>query len=291
LPTWIGWYAHQLPAWFQKASCAIMFGIELGLPFFIWLGRRGRQLACAGFVFLMGLISLTGNYCFFNLLTVALCVLLLDDGTLCGLLRRTPVPDARPVRWRNWVFAPVAAAILLATVPMLFRACGVRVRWPRAVLLAYYKLHLDLDVFRSVNHYGLFAVMTTVRPEIIVEGSSDGIEWKPYEFKYKPGDVSRRPRFCAPHQPRLDWQMWFAALGTCQGNPWLINFCVRLLQNEPAVTALLARNPFPDRPPRYIRAVVYEYRFTTLAERRATGQWWKREPKGLYCPMLWTKPD
>jgi predicted DCC family thiol-disulfide oxidoreductase YuxK len=289
LPTWIGWYAHQLPAWFQKTSCAIMFGIELGLPFFIWLGRRARQVACAGFVFLMALISLTGNYCFFNLLTVALCVLLLDDRALCWLLGLKPVVGARPLQWRNWLFAPVALAILIATVPALFRSCGVRVRWPRPVLRAYYTLHQNLGVFRSVNSYGLFAVMTASRPEIILEGSADGVEWKPYEFRYKPGDVSRRPRFCWPHQPRVDWQMWFAALGSYDNNPWLINFCVRLLQNEPAVTRLLAHNPFPDRPPRYIRAVVYEYRFTSFAERRATGHWWKREPKGLYCPVLTTQ--
>ncbi len=303
LPTWVGWYAHQLPAWFQKASCAIMFGIELGLPFFIWLGRRARQVACAGFVFLMALISLTGNYCFFNLLTVALCVLLLDDRALRrisgeprsvladGAARTQRSASLQPARWRNWLFAPVAAAILIATVPMVFRSCGVRVRWPRPVLRAYYTLHQDFDVFRIINSYGLFAVMTTTRPEIIVEGSHDGLEWKAYEFKYKPGDLSRRPRFCWPHQPRLDWQMWFAALGSYRSNPWFINFCVRLLQNEPAVTALLAHNPFPDKPPRYIRATVYEYRFTSFAERRATGHWWKRELKGLYCPILSTKAD
>jgi hypothetical protein len=139
---------------------------------------------------------------------------------------------------------------------------------------------------RSVNSYGLFAVMTTTRPEIIVEGSNDRQTWLAYEFKHKPGDAQRRPGFVAPHQPRLDWQMWFAALGTYRENPWFINFCVRLLQGSPEVLALLERNPFPNRPPRYVRATVYEYRFTSAAERRATGAWWRREFKGEYCPVL-----
>jgi hypothetical protein len=140
--------------------------------------------------------------------------------------------------------------------------------------------------FRSVGGYGLFAIMTTSRPEIILEGSDDASTWKPYEFRWKPGDVMRRPRFVAPHQPRLDWQMWFAALGSYEQQPWFVPFCARLLEGEPSVTALLARNPFPQAPPRYLRAVVYDYRFTDAAERRATGAWWKREMKGLYVPVL-----
>jgi lipase maturation factor 1 len=294
LPTWIGWYAHQLPEWAQKFSCVVMFGIELGLPFLIWMGRRARQVACAGFVFLMVLISATGNYCYFNLLTVAMCALLLDDRALEWCSRASARRDtahramATP-RWRNWLFVPVALAILIATVPLVFRSCGVRIDWPRPVLRAFYSLHQDLGVLRSVNSYGLFAVMTKSRTEIVVEGSNDGLEWKAYEFKYKPGDPSRRPRFCWPHQPRVDWQMWFAALGTYERNPWFINFCARLREGEPAVTRLLAYNPFPDKPPRYIRALVYDYRFTNFAERRGTGHWWKRELKGLYCPILSAK--
>jgi hypothetical protein len=128
--------------------------------------------------------------------------------------------------------------------------------------------------------------MTTSRPEIIVEGSQDGETWLTYEFKYKPGDLKERPHFVEPHQPRLDWQMWFAALSSYENNPWFINFCVRLLQGSPEVLALLKINPFPDKPPRYIRAVVYDYHFTDFAERRAEGTWWQRELKGLYCPIL-----
>ena len=139
---------------------------------------------------------------------------------------------------------------------------------------------------RTVNSYGLFAVMTRTRPEIEVEGSDDGVTWRPYEFRWKPGDLKRRPAFVAPHQPRLDWQMWFAALGNYRGNPWFMNFLLRLLEGSPEVLGLLPENPFPDRPPRYIRAVLYEYHFTDPATRRKTGEWWRRERKGLYCPEI-----
>jgi hypothetical protein len=108
----------------------------------------------------------------------------------------------------------------------------------------------------------------------VVEGSDDGITWRAYEFRYKPGDVLRRPSQVAPHQPRLDWQMWFAALGDVRDNPWFVRFCLRLLEGSPSVLALLDRNPFPDAPPRYLRARLYDYRFSTPAERRETGAWW-----------------
>ena len=177
-------------------------------------------------------------------------------------------------------------AILLVTILQQFQVCRVRVNWPKPVIAAYLQTYQFIGPLRSVSTYGLFAVMTTSRPEIIVEGSNDGLDWRAYEFKYKPGDLTRRPQFVAPHQPRLDWQMWFAALGRYEHNPWFINFCVRLLQGQPDVLGLLETNPFPDAPPRYIRALVYEYHFTDLATRRATGQWWRRELKGPYCPIL-----
>jgi hypothetical protein len=143
-----------------------------------------------------------------------------------------------------------------------------------------------ISPLQSVNRYGLFAVMTTHRPEIIVEGSADGEIWKPYEFRWKPGDVLRRPRFVAPHQPRVDWQMWFAALESCGENQWLVNLLGRLLQGEPSVLRLLATNPFPAGPPRYIRTLLYEYRFTDRATRKATGAWWTRQLQGAYCPVV-----
>jgi len=233
---------------------------------------------------LQTMIAATGNYAFFNLLTVALCVLLLDDAVFPSPVRERAASEqlAARGRWPRFVLAPVAAVVLVASLVEFAGTLRLRLPWPGLAISAV-RAAIRL---RSVGNYGLFMVMTTSRPEILVEGSEDGAAWRPYEFRWKPGDVTRRPRFVAPHQPRLDWQMWFAALGTCEENPWFIAFLGRLLQGSPDVERLLLRNPFPNRPPRYIRAVLSEYRFTDSAERRSTGAWWKREEKGLYCPIL-----
>ncbi len=292
LPTWGGWYANQLPLWFQKTSCAAMFCIELGAPFLIFTPRRLRFCGGAAIAFLQILILLTGNYTFFNLLTLAFCLLLLDD---FALLKLTPLklrPALGPVtchlslathwRWPRAITVPLAGFVIILSLFQMGLMFGVRPGWlfPVAIVDEW------LTPFRSFNGYGLFAVMTTGRREIIVEGSDDGVNWLSYEFKYKPGDVNRRPVFVAPHQPRLDWQMWFAALGSYQQNPWFANFCQRLLQGSPKVLALLDKNPFPNHPPRHIRAEFYSYRFTNFADRRATGAWWKREFVGEYLPPI-----
>jgi predicted DCC family thiol-disulfide oxidoreductase YuxK len=286
LPTWIGWYANLLPVWFQKFSCAVMFGIELGAPFLIFLPRRPRLIGCGLLIFLQLCIILTGNYCFFNLLAIAMCLLLLDDAALGRLMPHKLVEGAKQaagkLRWSKWIIAPIAVVILVTSSMLLTHAFRTRVEWPEPLV----RLYVWIEPFRSVSSYGLFAVMTTERDEIIVEGSNDAVRWLPYEFKYKPGDLTRRPAFVAPHQPRLDWQMWFAALGSYRNNPWFINFCERLLQGSPEVLALMKVNPFPNAPPRYIRAVMYQYHMTDLATRRATGNWWRRDKERLYCPVL-----
>jgi lipase maturation factor 1 len=290
LPTWLGWYAQQLPLWFQKFSCTAMFGIELGAPLLICAPRRLRFCGGAAIAFLQILILLTGNYTFFNWLTLALCLLLLDDFVLAALApsklghalaTRHPPPVTRS-RWPHSVIVPLVVVVLSIDLLQISLAMGARPVWlfPAAAAEAL------LSPLRTLNSYGLFAVMTTDRREIIVEGSNDGANWRPYEFKYKPGDVNRQPAFVAPHQPRLDWQMWFAALGDYRQNPWFVNFCQRLLQGAPDVLALLAKNPFPGGPPRYIRAEFYDYHFTNAAERRASGAWWKREFIGEYLPPL-----
>jgi hypothetical protein len=164
----------------------------------------------------------------------------------------------------------------------MFSLSRLGIDWPAPLRL----VQRAAAPFRLVSSYGLFAVMTTTRPEIVVEGSDDGATWKEYEFRWKAGDPSRAPAFVEPHQPRLDWQMWFAALGRYDQNPWFLAFVLRLLQGSPEVSALLLRNPFPDRPPRFVRAVRYLYHFTNLAERRATGNWWTREAQSLYLPAV-----
>jgi hypothetical protein len=140
-----------------------------------------------------------------------------------------------------------------------------------------------LDPFHVVNSYGLFAVMTTSRPEIVVEGSTDGKNWLPYTFFYKPGDVRRAPPWVAPYQPRLDWQMWFAALGEPGSSPWFEGFMLGLLRGSPPILDLLQSNPFPHAPPRYVRALLYDYRFTDL---HTAGAWWRRELQGIYLPAV-----
>jgi hypothetical protein len=176
----------------------------------------------------------------------------------------------------------VAIVLFLMSLFPLAGAFRLRVR----ALEPLHALYLAAEPFRVVNPYGLFQVMTTSRPEIVIEGSDDGVEWKTYEFRWKVGDVKRRPEFVAPHQPRLDWQMWFAAISSFREESWFLSFCHRLLDDSAPVTALLEKNPFPRAPPRFLRATVYDYHFTDPATRRATGAWWRRAPLGLYCPVL-----
>lgn len=277
LPTIGSWIAAQAPAWFQRLCAAGVLGIELALPVFVFFPRRPRLVAFGGFVALQALILLTGNYGFFNLLTLALCLLLFDDAFW-------------PRGWRTQIFAAtkggwhrfgipllVIAYLALSAVPfaMAFR------KMP-AFIAPLARVYEFVAPFRSVNGYGLFAVMTTRRPEIEIEGSRDGIEWKAYEFKYKPGPLNRPPPWVAPYLPRLDWVMWFAAMDHPIASPWLAPFVRRLLEGEPEVLALLGKNPFGAEPPRYVRGRRHRYRFTTFAEWRATGDWWVREPGGGY---------
>jgi len=250
LPTWIGWYANLLPAWCQELSCAILFAIELGAPCLIWGGPTPRLAAFVPLVGLQLLIFATGNYCFFNVLTIALAFLLIDDRFWPASLRHAG--DGRAGAWPRWVTAPVAALIVLLSVLQMFSPARLGADWPQALRM----IRRAASPLRLVNGYGLFAVMTTTRPEIVLEGSDDGARWVEYEFKWKPGDLSRAPAFVEPHQPRLDWQMWFAALGDYRQNPWFVAFVHRLLEGSRDVDALLARTPFPDHPPRYVRALL-----------------------------------
>ena len=290
LPPWTAWYAHQLPAWFHGLSCVVLFVIELGAPCLIFGSARMRRAAAAALIFLQALIILSGNYAFFNLLTVALCLLLIDDTCWPRAWAQRFTPEADPDdeawipwKWRSFPVRTVIAVALVgfSTVPL---GGAIDRRLVRANPLV--PIYAVLDSFRIVNSYGLFAVMTTRRSEIIVEGSDDGRTWKTYEFRYKPGDLLQHPRFVAPHQPRLDWQLWFAALGSVRENPWFLAFCQRLLQGSPDVLRLLNTNPFPDHPPRYLQALLYDYHFTDPATRRKTGAWWIRTLRERYTPVL-----
>jgi uncharacterized membrane protein YphA (DoxX/SURF4 family) len=303
LPTPLGWYAHQLPVEFHKFSVAAVLFVEIVVPLLVFAPRRVRFFGAGAMISLQVLIALTGNYTIFNLLTIALCLLLFDDAALGRMVPRrlrqrlpaeatasTPPPargGRRPgldasVRWLKG--ALTAALVALIVSAGVLEIPGVRFDWelPRPVA----RLLSLMRALRVTSGYGLFAVMTTSRFEIVIQGSRDGETWEDYEFKYKPGDVNRRPRWVTPHQPRLDWQMWFAALGTYQDNPWFSNLMLRLLRGSPEVLALFDKNPFSGAPPRYLRALFYDYHFTDFSTRRATGAWWRRELKGQYFPTV-----
>ncbi len=285
LPTVLGWYFHQLPTWFHQFSVVIMFAIELGAPFLIFAPRRLRFFGAVALVFLQTLIFLTGNYTFFNLLAIALCLFLLDDAVVQRLLPTRAIEKIRAntARRKESVFervSVIAVAIIIFLVSGFQLARIVEISAPPPVrALANW-----IEPLHIVNTYGLFSVMTTERPEIIIEGSSDGQNWQEYGFKYKAGDLYRAPLWVEPHQPRLDWQMWFAALGSYEGNEWFSNLMLRLLRGSSEVLALLEKNPFPNSPPRYIRATLYLYNFTDLRTQLATGQWWQREEGREYFP-------
>ncbi len=286
LPTWIGWYVHQLPHAFQEFSVACVFIIQLGVVFMIFGPRRIRYTGCAVLVFHECLIFLTGNYCFFNLLTIALCLLLLDDSVwrLPGNREFSGPKETKLISIRKKKFSPwlgvgaLGICIMLYAVPLLVTSGN----YP-SIFVAIANAIRPLHLF---NSYGLFAVMTTSRPEIIILGSDDRENWFPYEFKWKPGIVTNKPEFVAPHQPRLDWQMWFAALSNYERNPWLIQFMIRLLQGSRPVIELLGSNPFPDSPPKYLQALVYDYRFSDTETRNRDGSWWNRKLLRPYTPIL-----
>ncbi|HEY2677945.1 MAG TPA: lipase maturation factor family protein [Steroidobacteraceae bacterium] len=287
LPTPLAWYAAQLPPAALKIATGATFFVELILPFLIFCPRRLRFFAALGILLLQLCILITGNYNWFNLQTMLLCLLLFDDAALRKLMPQRLIkllPGIAPsgnlprAGLRFGIGALAISLVLCGLVQMDMRFGGTPPAIARAVDRWVEPLHL-------VSGYGLFAVMTTQRDEIVIEGSYDGSDWREYEFRYKPGDVARRPLWNIPHQPRLDWQMWFAALDDPRRVTWFPHFLERLLRNEPTVTALLERNPFADRPPRYLRAQFYDYTYAG-GEEKARGLWWDRRLLGLYFPVV-----
>ena len=287
LPAWTSWFMYQLPpAVHYWATGATLF-IELATPWLIWLPPRFwrvRLTACVLMIMLQVGIGATGNYGFFNLLTIVLYLSLLDDGTLARLVPWHPARHALdrqpraggPIGWRVGVNV-IAVFVAVLSVMTLFREMDRtrRVRgpfdrgWPGTILTW-------VSPFNSVNGYGLFRVMTTARPEIVIEVSDDGHIWNEQEFKWKPGAVARRPLFVEPHMPRLDWQMWFAALDPSSAQDWLLRLTERMIAGETVVTRLLGPNPLEHRP-HFVRLAYYQYHFTSSSERAATGAWWKRD--------------
>jgi predicted DCC family thiol-disulfide oxidoreductase YuxK len=289
LPTPLAWYAAHLPPSMLKFATGGLFVVELVLPFLIFCPRRLRFFAAFGILLLQSCILITGNYNWFNLQTMLLCLLLFDDAALQKIL---PRPLMRMLSARVRRLTPrKGVAVVVGAWGLLLVFCSLvemDLRFGGEPPRVATQIDQLIEPLRMVSSYGLFAVMTTQREEIVIEGSSDGIEWREYAFRYKPGDVSRRPPWNIPHQPRLDWQMWFAALEDPRRLGWFARFLEKLLKNEPAVTDLLEKNPFADKPPQYLRAQFYDYTFSS-SEEKSKGQWWQRRSVGLYFPVVQLK--
>lgn len=308
LPTWVGWYLQHLPHWFQIGTAAATLVMELGLVFLAFLPRPWRTVCFFIVTFWQAGVILTANYCFLNYLVLALGFLLLDDRTL---LRWTPrrwrgslaprlallSSEAGPVfpdgpNRRRKGFSTVGVALAAAMLVWIFYATDVplvQMLLPKAPLPT--APVVALEPFRIANQYGLFATMTPHRYEIEFQGSNDGQHWTPYPFRYKPQNPAAAPGIYAPYQPRFDWNLWFASLGAWADNPLVPRTEERLLENDHSVLELFAGNPFPQAPPHYVRAVLWQYWFTSRAQKKATGDWWRRQLLGTYAPTLTRMSD
>jgi hypothetical protein len=308
LPTWLGWYVQQLPHWFHASAVLLTFAIELVLVWMLFLPRRFRIL----FFFIITpfeiSIILTANYTFLNYLVLSLGFLLLDDRFIEWLvpqrvrefIERGLAPPAAPdsqeetwlARWRRRL-SPARMAIAGFFLLWVLYSTSAQLVWTlfRGVPLPEKPVQL-LEPFRIANRYGLFAEMTHARYEIEFQGSRDGKTWLAYPFRYKPQDLSKAPGIYAPYQPRFDWNLWFASLGSWRGNHFVVWTEERLLRSEPDVLSLFAGNPFAAGPPPVeVRAVIWQYYFTDMKTKRSTGAWWRRELLGAYAPALRREPD
>ncbi len=268
LPTWTSVWLNELPRWGQQGLCALMFVLELAAPLLAFGPRWARLLSAAGSIALQLGFAVSGNFSYFNLLTAVLAVPLLDD----AVFRAPSVPLRQSARLE---LAGLALFVALTSAAFVQRLTALPK--PLGSVLA------ALRPFGTVNGYGAFAVMTKQRAEITLEGTLDHLTWERYEFPWKPGALERRPRFVAPWQPRLDWQMWFAALGSCDRDPWVLSLQRQLLRDAPEVRALFVRLPFNGARPIALRTRVEDYRFAPLA---SPGVWWTASEAGPYCPPV-----
>jgi hypothetical protein len=283
IPNPISRYLHFAPHWFHQIETAWNHFVELIVPWFSFGPRTARHIAGVLLVSFQIILIISGNLSFLNYITIIPFLACFDDTFLGRILPASLVKraeratqESEPSRINNTI--AIALSILVAYLsiaPVLNLASGRQ-------LMNYSYDPLDL-----VNTYGAFGTVGRIRPEIVFEGTEDAVitgdtKWKEYEFKAKPGDPNRRPAFTAPYQPRIDWQIWFAAMASPSDYPWTLHFVWRLLQNDSNTLSLLANNPFPNAPPHYIRARLYRYEFAPIGERA----WWKREPIGEWLPAL-----
>lgn len=282
LPSPLAWYAAQLPHGLLAATVVAVLALELVLAFLIFLPRRPRMVVGLLTIAFQVAIIATGNYNWFNLLTILLCLFLFDDAALrgqlpCTLVARIHRSAPHPGKPATWVAAAVALIVVPVGLNYVFEPLAGR-NLPLAGKMAE-----AIRPLLIVSPYGVFATTTTSRPEIVIEGSDDGKAWRPYVLPYMPGPVERAPSWNIPYQPRLDWQLWFASYGSAAQNRWVERVLQRLLEGSRPVLGLFATNPFGDRAPRYVRAQLYDYRFS---EPGAGDAWWVRRSAGVYFPQV-----
>jgi len=285
IPNPISRYLHFLPQWFHKLEVLWNHFVELIVPWFSFGPRQARHFAGVLLVIFQVILIISGNLSFLNFLTIIPFLACFDDTFLRRVLPESLVKRAEEAAARSHSSRvnngiAVALSILVAWLsfaPVLNLVGGRQL------------MNYSFDPLDLVNTYGAFGTVGRERDEIIFEGTEDAVitgetKWKEYEFVAKPGDPDRRPAFIAPYQPRIDWQIWFAAMASPGDYPWTFHFVWKLLHNDPDTLSLLANNPFPDKPPHYIRARLYRYRFAPLGDKG----WWRRELISEWLPALST---
>ncbi len=280
IPNPVSWYLYTAPQWTQKAGVVFNHFAELFVPFLLFLPQPFASIGGAITILFQLSIFISGNLSWLNVLTMVIATSAIDGRYFAPLI---------PVREPAVAVATTGYRIVVFLLAMTIGALSIRpvgnMLSPRQVMnTSYDPLHL-------VGTYGAFGGITRQRYEIVVSGTADEVlrpstGWKEYEFKGKPNDPTRMPMQIAPYHLRLDWLMWFAAMSNYYEQPWFVNMMAKLLQNDRPLLGLLRSNPFPDRPPRYVRAQLYEYHFASPETRRKTGQWWVRTLAGDYFPAI-----
>jgi hypothetical protein len=275
IPNSLSWYFHWLPDRVHRAGVIVNHVAELGVPFAYFAPQPIAGIAgLVTIVFQLTLI-VSGNLSWLNWLTLVLCIPTLDDRWFSWLRITPPALQVAPLAQRIGIYAVVVLVVVMSVRPIA------------NMLSPGQLMNYSFNPLHLVNTYGAFGSITRTRNEIVIEGADDAVltaatTWREYEFKGKPGDPSRIPPQIAPYHLRLDWLMWFAAMSSPSEHPWFTALIIKLLEGDRATLGLLRTNPFPDHAPRYVRALYYEYRFTTRDERRRTGRWWNRQLVGVY---------
>jgi hypothetical protein len=283
MPNPLSWFFHKLPKSLHRIETVGNFVAQLVLPFGLFLPQPFATVAALLMVLTQLYLVVSGNYAWLNWVTIVVMTAAIADPVLQSVVPIATTPAEAFAATPAWFTIAGVALTLLVVMLSWFPV--------RNLLSPRQAMNASFDPFRLVNTYGAFGSVSRVRDEVVIEGTdADSIDagtaWREYEFKGKPGDVRRLPRQYAPYHLRLDWLMWFLPLSSRYGERWFVPFLVKLLEGDRQTLALLGGNPFPDRPPRFVRALLYRYRFTSWRERRDTGAWWARSLVGeLVQPM------